>query len=65
MGVSRAEGEDSLDSKKNKFSIKKPSSALGLTKHTVSTEVDTPAPGTPAVLSIKQKGCGMERSKLA
>lgn len=45
MGVSRAEGEDSLDSKKYKFSIKKPSSVLGLTKHAVSIEANTPAPG--------------------
>lgn len=58
MGVSRAEGEDSLDSEKYKFSIKKPSSALGLTKHAVSTEANTPAPGTPAVLSIKQEAVG-------
>lgn len=35
MCVSRA--EDSLDSKKCKFSIRRPRSVLGLTKHAVST----------------------------
>lgn len=45
MAVSRAGGEDSLDSKKYKFSNRKPGSVLDLTKRAVSTEANTPAPG--------------------
>lgn len=47
MAVSRAGGEDSLDSKKYKFNNRKPGSVLGLTKRAVSTEAEanTPAPG--------------------
>lgn len=37
MCVSRVEDEDSLDSKECKFSIRRPGSILGLTKHAVST----------------------------